>query len=79
MRPLDLGQITPSHPAPAAGLPAAVVNLGVVVFGAGVGILGYQNRKSAMGAVALGAGSSIAGAGLILLVLDIFGFKPIQF
>jgi len=79
LRPLDLGQITPSHPAPAAGLPAAVVNIGVVAFGAGVGALGYSNRKTALGAIALGAGSSIAGAGLILLVLDIFGFKPIQF
>lgn len=78
-RPVVLGQVTPNHPAPAAGLPAAVVNLGVVAFGAGVGVVGYQYRKNALGAVALGAGSSIAGAGLILLVLDIFGFKPIQF
>lgn len=74
-----LGQVTPNKPAPAPGLPAAVVNIGVVAFGAGVGALGYQNRKHALGAVALGAGSSIAGAGLILLVLDIFGFRPIQF
>lgn len=78
-RPRALGQVTPNKPAPAAGLPAAIVNLGVVAFGAGVGVVGYQYRKNALGAVALGAGSSIAGAGLILLVLDIFGFRPIQF
>jgi hypothetical protein len=55
------------------------VNLGVVAVGVGVGAIGFQNRKKTLGAIALGAGSSIAGAGLILLVLDLFGFKPIQF
>lgn len=74
-----LSQVTPNHPAPAAGLPAAVVNLGVMAFGTAVGLLGYSNRKSGLGIVAIGAGSSIAGAGLILLVLDVLGFKPIQF
>lgn len=38
------------------------------LLGLGIGVLGWQNREEAAGAVALGAGSSMTGAALVLLV-----------
>lgn len=75
----SIGQVTPNHPPPPPGLPAAAINTGIVLLGLGIGTLGYYYRKTDLGALAVGAGSSIMGAGLVLLVLDLAGFRPVQF
>lgn len=74
-----LSQVTPDKPAPAPGLPAFAVNSVIVLAGFAIGTLGYYNRKTDLGTLAIGAGSSIMGAGLVLLGLDLAGFRPRQF
>ncbi len=74
-----LSQVTPQKPSPSDGLPAAAVNAGVVALGIVIASLGYYNRKTDMGAIALGAGSSIVGAGVVILALELAGFRQIQF
>lgn len=70
-----LGQLpqspVPQHPV----LPSRVVSIGIVALGVGLSMLGYNNRKTDLGMLGMGAGSSIAGAGVVLLILDVAGFK----
>lgn len=71
----DLGQL-PQSPLPQAPiLPSRVVSVGIVALGVGLSMLGYNNRKTDLGVLGMGAGSSIAGAGVVLLILDFAGFK----
>lgn len=73
--PVFLGQQT----APAAQskqpiVPKPIVNVGIMAMGVLLSTLGYYNRKTDLGVIAMGAGSSIVGAGIVLLVLDWAGF-----
>jgi hypothetical protein len=72
-----LAQVTPM-PVPRApgGLPPAVVNLVILTSGVGIGMLGFYHRKSPLGAIAMGAGGSVAGVGLVFFMLDLMGFGP---
>lgn len=63
-----------TRPAPRSLVPKPVVNAGIVALGLVIGALGYYNRKTEPGTIAIGAGSSIVGAGIVLLVLDLAGF-----
>lgn len=71
-----LSQITPQKPEVPGGMPAALVNGTIMAGGIGIALLGYYHRKDALGVVAIGMGSSVAGAGFIFLMLDLLGFKP---
>lgn len=54
--------------------PKPIVNIGILTVGMIMSTIGYYHRKSDLGAIAMGAGSSIVGAGVVLLVLDFAGF-----
>lgn len=72
-----LAQATPApRPEPPAWLPSVAVNVAIIAGGVGIGLLGFHHRKSPVGAIALGAGGSVVGAGVIFLLLDLIGFKP---
>jgi len=43
--------------------------------GVGIGVLGFKNRQSVAGAIALGTGSSVAAVGITFLIREIF-FLP---
>jgi hypothetical protein len=73
-----VGQAAPERPVPVPGLPAPIVNVGIIGLGLGLGTLGYYNRKTDLGVLAMGAGSSIMGAGLVLLILDLAGLRQAQ-
>lgn len=73
-----IGQATPERPAPTPGLPAPIVNIGIIGLGLGLGTIGYYNRKTDLGVLAMGAGSSVMGAGLVLLILDLAGMRQAQ-
>jgi len=47
----------------------------VTAVGIGIGILGFKNRQSVAGAIALGTGSSVAAVGITFLIREIF-FPP---
>ena len=73
--PVFLGQ----QPSPAAEpkrplLPKPIVNVGIMTMGVIMSTLGYYNRKTDLGVIAMGAGSSIVGAAIVLLILDWAGF-----
>lgn len=73
---VSLSQQAPQNPAPSKpSVPATVVNLGIVVLGLGMSVAGYYGRKTDLGMIGMGAGSSITGAGIVLLILDFAGFK----
>ncbi len=74
-----LSQVTPPNPPPPDKTTAAAVNVGVVALGIVIASLGYYNRKTDIGMIALGAGSSIVGAGVVILALELAGFRQIQF
>lgn len=65
-------QPAPAHRPPL--LPKPIVNAGIVALGIMMSTIGYYNRKTDLGVIAMGAGSSIVGAGIVLLVLDFAGF-----
>ncbi len=74
-----LAQVTPPNPPPPDKTTAAAVNVGVVALGIVIASLGYYNRKTDVGAIALGAGSSIVVAGVVILALELAGFRQVQF
>ena len=51
------------------------VNVGILLSGVVIALVGVANRKRAGGLVALQAGGSIAGAAFVLMVLDAFSVK----
>ena len=48
------------------------VNMGILLTGVAIALVGSAHRKKPMGLVALQAGGSIAGAAFVLMVLDAF-------
>ena len=70
-----LGQLPQAPPAPTPILPSRVVSVGIVALGIGLSMLGYNHRKTDLGVIGMGTGSSIAGAGIVLLILDLAGFR----
>lgn len=72
---LRLAQAAPSKPRPTISVPSILANLVIMAGGVGMGILGFHHRQRPLGAIALGAGGSIAGAGIVLLLIDIFGTR----
>lgn len=56
-------------------VPKPYLNLGIVTLGVVLSTVGYYNRKTDLGTIAVGAGSSIVGAGIVLLILDLAGFE----
>lgn len=69
-----LAQAPPDFPSPPKrALPVTVVNSGIVVLGLGMSVAGYYHRKTDLGMISMGAGSSIVGAGIVLLILDLAG------
>ncbi len=56
-------------------IPKPVVNAGILTLGLVMSTIGYYHRKSDLGTIAVGAGSSIVGAGIVLLILDFAGFE----
>ncbi len=69
---LPLAQAPPPRP---VLIPKPVVNAGILTLGLVMSTIGYYNRKSDLGTIAVGAGSSIVGAGIVLLILDFAGFE----
>lgn len=63
-------------PAVVMGLPATAVNLGIVAVGVVTGLVGYEYRRKPLGVILAGAGASVAGAGLVFVLLDLFGSRP---
>jgi hypothetical protein len=57
-------------------VPPTVVNLGIVAVGLGTGFVAFRYRKKPLGILMAGAGASIAGAGFVFMLLDLFGRKP---
>lgn len=57
-------------------VPSTVVNLGIVAVGLGTGLIAFRYRKKPLGVLIAGAGASIAGAGFVFMLLDLFGRKP---
>lgn len=57
-------------------VPSTVVNLGIVAAGVVTGLVGFQYRKKPLGVIVAGAGASVAGAGLVFMLLDLFGRRP---
>lgn len=57
-------------PIPKRALPATAVNVGITALGLGMSVAGYYARKTDPGVILMGAGSSIVGAGIVLLILD---------
>jgi hypothetical protein len=55
-------------------VPKPLVNAGIVALGLAMSTVGWYRRKTDAGAIAMGAGSSIVGAGIVLLILDLAGF-----
>lgn len=66
-----LSQATPA--APKKTIPATAVNVGITALGLGMSVAGYYSRKTDPGMILMGAGSSIVGAGIVLLVLELAG------
>ena len=71
----SLGQLPQASPSPSPVLPSRVVSIGIVALGVSLSMLGYRNRKTDFGMMGMGAGSSIAGAGVVLLIMDLAGFR----
>lgn len=65
--------VKPVDPIPSFALNAAIVGLGIVM-----SVAGYYNRKTDLGAMGMGVGSSVTGAGVVLLVMQIAGVKSIS-
>lgn len=74
-----LGQAPAPAAAPAAAppmapptrtVPATAVNAAIISLGLGMSVAGYYARKTDLGMIGMGAGSSIVGAGIVLLILD---------
>lgn len=57
-------------------LPPTIVNLGIFAVGVGSALVAFKYRKKPLGVIMAGAGASVAGAGLVFLLLDLFGRKP---
>lgn len=76
-RPANLAQASiPIHPTEASQRPGTVANLAILGVGILIGAFAFPYYRKPLGAVALGAGSSVAGAGLVLVLLDLFGKPP---
>lgn len=75
-----LGQSTPvAIPAkPLDPVPSMALNFSIVGLGIGLSVVGYYNRKTDLGAMGMGVGSSVTGAGVVLLVMQIAGVKSIS-
>lgn len=72
--PLFLAQASiPSLKKPTL-LPKPIVNIGLVALGLTLSTLGFYHKNTDLGVISMGAGSSIVGAGVVLLILDIAGF-----
>lgn len=57
-------------------VPSTVANLGILAVGVVTGLVGFQYRKKPLGVIVAGAGASVAGAGLVFMLLDLFGRRP---
>lgn len=75
-----LGQPAPaSTPVkPLDPVPSMALNLAIVGLGISLSVVGYYNRKTDLGAMGMGVGSSVTGAGVVLLVMQIVGVKSIS-
>ena len=73
-----LGQQALPAALPRPVLPKPVVNAGIIALGLAMSTVGYYSRKTDLGVIAMGAGSSIVGAGIVLLILDFSGFQSSQ-
>lgn len=76
-QPPLIGQpsIPPQSPAKNVFFMKPYIDVGLITLGVIMSTVGYYKRKSDFGSLAMGAGSSIVGAGIVLLVLDFSGFS----
>lgn len=70
--PMILAQAAPKPPDLDHTVPAGkwFLNVGILAAGFVIGYLGINNHKKPLGILAIQAGGSIVGAGLVLLAVD---------
>lgn len=61
----------PAEGRPRRGPVPLGVNLAITAGGIGIGLLAFKYRKKPLGAIMIGAGGSVVGAGLVLILLNI--------